>query len=748
MSHFLDKLNEAQRNAVTHLDGPMMVLAGAGSGKTRVLTYRIAYLIEQGVDPFGILALTFTNKASREMRKRIEDLIGSEARNLWMGTFHSVFARILRSEADALGYPKSFTIYDTDDTKSLIKSIVKEMGLNKDNYKPSQIYSKISGLKNSFTTVREYLEDESAKLEDRNSGKPKFGDIYREYVARCFKAGAMDFDDILLKTYELFNTKPDRLNKYQHLFKFIMVDEYQDTNSVQYMIIKKLAAVSRNVCVVGDDAQSIYAFRGANIKNILNFEHDYPEFKLYKLEQNYRSTQVIVDAASSVIKNNREQLKKEIWTDNDLGDKIRVFKASSDGDEGRIVSSSIFETKMNEQAKNSDFAILYRTNSQSRSFEESLRKLNIFYRIVGGLSFYQRKEIKDLLAYCRVVINPKDEEAVKRVINYPTRGIGPTTMDKVNVLSRETEQPIWYVLENIKNLGFSAAVCNKVDGFVQMIKSFNLRLGEKNAYEMVLEIAKASGIMKKLFEDKSIEGISRYDNLQELLAGIQEFVEKEDQEDKSLPGFMQDVALLTDADSQNDDEDKVTLMTVHAAKGLEFPYVYVVGLEENLFPSQLSLQSRAELEEERRLFYVALTRAEKKATLSFAEQRFRWGQLVFGEPSRFIDELDSTLLHYEVNEQNGHGSSLRAESGFRLPKPKAEKAPQIPSRFKPASAVQSFKPTTDANYEIGQKVEHARFGSGIIENIEGVKGNEKATINFNDFGQKLILLKFAKLRIK
>lgn len=747
MNHFLDKLNEAQRTAVMHVDGPMMVLAGAGSGKTRVLTFRIAYLIEKGVDPFNILSLTFTNKASREMRDRIEKVIGSGARGLWMGTFHSVFARILRSEADALGYPKNFTIYDTDDTKSLIKSIVKEMQLSKDTYKPGQIYSKISGLKNSFTSVGDYLKDENAQIEDRKSGKPKFADIYREYVARCYKAGAMDFDDILLKTYELFNTKPDRLNKYQHLFKFVLVDEYQDTNSVQYMIIKKLAAVHRNVCVVGDDAQSIYAFRGANIKNILNFEHDYPEFKLYKLEQNYRSTKVIVDAASSVIKNNREQLKKEIWTDNDIGDKIRVFKASSDGDEGRIIASSIFETKMNEQARNSDFAILYRTNSQSRSFEESLRKLNIFYRIVGGLSFYQRKEIKDLLAYCRVIINPKDEEAVKRVINYPTRGIGPTTMDGVNILSRESGQSIWQILENIKELGFSGAVCNKVDGFVQMIKSFNTNMAEKNAYEMVLEISKASGIMKKLFEDKSIEGIARYDNLQELLAGIQEFVEKEDQEDKSLAGFMQDVALLTDADSQNDDDDKVTLMTVHGAKGLEFPFVYVVGLEENLFPSQLSLQSRAELEEERRLFYVALTRAEKKATLSYAEQRFRWGQLVFGEPSRFIDELDSSLLHYEVNELGGRGGDSKAESGFRLPKPKTEKTPPIPSRFKQVSALQSFKPSENVDYEIGQKVEHARFGAGIIDKIEGEKGNEKATINFNDFGQKLILLKFAKLRI-
>lgn len=744
MSHFLDELNDAQKMAVSHASGPLMVLAGAGSGKTRVLTYRIAHLIDSGVDSFNILSLTFTNKASKEMRNRIEKLIGSDARNLWMGTFHSVFARILRFESTEIGYPNNFTIYDTDDSKSLLKSIVKEMALDKDKYKIAQLYGRISSMKNNFVSVREYLEDSTYRNEDRNSGKPKFGDVYREYVARCFKAGAMDFDDILLKINELFTNKPDVLEKYQDKFKYVLVDEYQDTNHVQYLIINKLAKKHHNICVVGDDAQSIYAFRGANIKNILNFEKDYPEYKLYKLEQNYRSTKVIVDASSSVIKNNREQLKKEVWTDNDLGEKIKVFKAASDGDEGRIIAGQIFETKMNQRARSSDFAILYRTNSQSRSFEESLRKLNLPYRIVGGLSFYQRKEIKDLLAYCRLVINPKDEEALKRVINYPTRGIGGTTMDKVVLISREQDISLWQVVSASKEFGFSGAVANKLSQFVTMIKSFSVNAEVKDAYELTLDIAKASGIMKKLYEDKSVEGIARYDNMQELLAGIKEFVEKEDQEDKTLPSFMQDVALLTDADSQDDSEDKITLMTIHGAKGLEFPYVYVVGLEENLFPSQLALQSRAELEEERRLFYVAITRAEQQATLSYAQQRFRWGQLVYSEPSRFIDELDSTLLEFQVDE--GGFSTSRSSSGFSLPKPNLKKLSSMPIR-KEVSALANFSTSPSSDVKVGTKVEHARFGKGEVKTIEGESGNEKATISFNDFGQKLILLKFAKLRV-
>lgn len=741
MADFLKDLNEAQQQAVAHVDGPMMVLAGAGSGKTRVLIYRIAYLIDHGIDPFNILSLTFTNKAAREMRDRIERLIGPEARNLWMGTFHSVFARILRAEAEHLGYPSNFTIYDTDDSKSLIRSIIKERNLPKDYYKAPQLFGRISSMKNAFVSVEDYKSDPHFSLEDKKANRPRFAEVYSMYLSRCKKAGAMDFDDILLNTYRLFENKPDVLNKYQHKFRFILVDEYQDTNKVQYLIIKKLAAVSRNLCVVGDDAQSIYAFRGANIANILNFEKDYPEFNLYKLEQNYRSTKTIVNAASSIIKNNREQLEKQIWTDNDDGDKIKVFKASSDGDEGRIIAQDIFEQKMNFRADYTDFAILYRTNSQSRSFEEALRKRNIPYRIIGGLSFYQRKEIKDLLAYCRLSLNPRDEEALKRIINYPARGIGKTSLEKIIGASVESPDGVWGVIQKPKALGLASASANKVSGFTDMISAFQASVEKKNAYDMAMEIARGSGMMKTLFEDKSVEGTARYENLQELLSGTKEFVENEEQEDKSLGAFMQEVALLTDADNADDSEDKVTLMTVHAAKGLEFPFVYVVGLEENLFPSQMSMQSRAELEEERRLFYVALTRAEQKVALSYAEQRFRWGQLVYGEPSRFIDELDSTHLDYQIRD---------SESGFNLPKapPKLREA-RPENRFKNLKTISSsdFPSPTAGSIKPQMKVEHARFGKGTVKEIDGDPGNEKASIEFDNFGEKLILLKFAKLKI-
>ena len=744
MANFLDELNETQRVAVEHINGPLMVLAGAGSGKTRVLTYRIAHLIDTGVDAFNILSLTFTNKASKEMRARIEKLIGPDGKNLWMGTFHSVFAKILRYEAAEIGYPSSFTIYDTEDTKSLLKSIVKEKGLNKDIYKPAMLYSRISSMKNAFVSVSEYMNNETYKIEDRNANRPQFADVYREYIVRCFKAGAMDFDDILLKTSELFEKKPDVLAKYQQKFKYILVDEYQDTNHVQYMIVKRLAAVSRNLCVVGDDAQSIYAFRGANIKNILNFERDYPEMKLYKLEQNYRSTKTIVAASAAVIKHNKEQLQKAVWTSNAEGEKIKVFRAANEAEEGRIVASSIFEQKMNSQAYNKDFAILYRTNSQSRAFEEQLRKLNIGYRIVGGLSFYQRKEIKDLLAYCRLAINPKDEEAIKRVINYPTRGIGKTSFDKIQEVALATDVSLWETLLNVKNIGIGNAVANRVEAFVNLIKNYSHLIKTQDAYKMGLEIAKTSGIMKLLYEDKSVEGVARYDNMQELLSAMQEFVENTEQEDTSLPGFMQDVALLTDADSQNDDDDKVTLMTIHGAKGLEFPYVYIVGLEENLFPSQLSLQSRAELEEERRLFYVAITRAEQKATLSYAQQRYRWGQLVFGEPSRFLEELDSSFLEYD-EDPSSTATIGKPRVGSAIDKTASRFKQRVQEAKMPAL---DFKTDDPNDIEAGMIVEHARFGEGKVLQIDGKTGSEKATILFNDFGQKLILLKFAKLRIK
>ncbi|RZJ32898.1 MAG: ATP-dependent DNA helicase, partial [Flavobacterium sp.] len=578
-----------QREAVVNTDGPMMIVAGAGSGKTRVLTYRIAHLIYKGVDAFNILSLTFTNKAAREMRERIEKVVGNEARNLWMGTFHSVFAKILRVEATKIGYPSNFTIYDSDDSKSLIKTILKEEGLNPDVYKPGMVLSRISLAKNNFISVGEYQKSAEVQADDIAAGKPKLGFLYEQYSKRCFHAGAMDFDDLLLKTFHLFNEHPDVLNKYQQKFKYVMVDEYQDTNHLQYLIIRKLAAVNRNLCVVGDDAQSIYAFRGANIKNILNVEKDYPDLKVFKLEQNYRSTKTIVEAASNIIKKNKYQLEKNIWTDNEQGGKIKVFKAESDNEEGSIVAHSIFEEKMNARAKDSEFAILYRTNSQSRAFEESLRRLNIPYRIIGGLSFYQRKEIKDMLAYFRLVVNPVDEEAFKRVINYPTRGIGDTTVNKIMLISRQQDVTLWHVARHIEQYGFEGRVKRAVSDWADMIEGFSLQSETKNAYDIASEVAKASGILRHLYEDKTLEGVNRYDNVQELLGAIKEFSERTDIEEKTLATFMQDVALLTDSDQKDDNEDKVTMMTIHQAKGLEFPYVFVVGLEENLFPSQMSL---------------------------------------------------------------------------------------------------------------------------------------------------------------
>ena len=745
MTDFLDGLNPAQRSAATHIEGPIMVLAGAGSGKTRVLTYRIAHIIASGSKPYQILSLTFTNKAAKEMRARIEKIIGAEAQKIWMGTFHSIFARILRYEAEAIGYPSSFTIYDTEDSRNLVKSIIKELSLNKDIYKQGAIFSRISSFKNKFVKAEDYLKNDTNFQEDRKSGKPQFGKIYKMYADRCKQAGAMDFDDILLKTHELFQTNREVLAKYQDKFRYILVDEYQDTNKVQYYIIKQLAAAHKNLCVVGDDAQSIYAFRGASIENILNFKDDYPSFGLHKLEQNYRSTGVIVKASSDIIKNNSAQLKKEIWTANEEGEKIPVFRALSDGDEGKQVANSIYKTRRDLNLRNSDFAILYRTNSQSRSFEESLRKFQINYRIVGGLSFYQRKEIKDLLGYCRVVVNSLDEEAIKRVVNYPPRGIGNTTMEKILSTSLEQSKAIWNVMTEIESVGLSKSAGTKIQAFVAMIQEFKAQLETKDAYEMGLEIAKTSGIMNKLKEDRSIEGIGRYDNMQELLVGLKEFAENAEEGKDKLGDFMQDVALLTDADSQNDDEDKITLMTIHAAKGLEFPYVYVVGMEENLFPSQMALSSKQELEEERRLFYVALTRAEKKATLSYALSRFKWGQISNSEPSRFIDELDSTLLSFPEH-QHVRTPQPTQEPGFKLPKPNFKKVTNTASSLGKGTT-SNFKSSDLRGLKAGIQVEHARFGRGTVERIEGPYGMQKAHIQFNDFGLKMILLKFAKLRV-
>lgn len=772
---YLDLLNESQREAVVQTEGPVMIVAGAGSGKTRVLTYRIAHLLKKDVDAFNILSLTFTNKAAKEMRERIHAVVGSEAKNLWMGTFHSIFSRILRMESDKIGYPRNFTIYDTDDAKSLLKSIVNEMKLDDKVYKPGVLLNRISAAKNALIKAAEYNADGENSLYDESSGRPKFGVIFSAYEARCFRAGAMDFDDLLVKTHELLATHPEVLNKYQHMFKYIMVDEFQDTNGAQYAIIKKLAAVNQNIAVVGDDAQSIYAFRGATIKNILNFNRDFPDVKVIRLEQNYRSTKTIVNAANSIIKQNKDQIEKKVWTDNVLGDKIRVFRAITDNEEGKMVASSIFQEKMNQHLLNKDFAILYRTNAQSRALEESLRKLNIPYKIYGGQSFYQRKEIKDLLAYFRVIINPNDEEALKRIINYPTRGIGKTTLDHMAVLADQYQKSWWEIMEEVHLYGLKAA--GLLADFVMMIKSFQTMLN-RNAYDVAMHVAKQSGILKNLYDDKTVEGIARYENIEELLNGIKEFSIEETADDdgvlrpNTLAGYMQDIALLTDADKDNgEDNDKVNMMTIHASKGLEFKQVYVVGLEENLFPSQLSLNSRSELEEERRLFYVALTRAMNKLTLSFATSRFKFGSMINSEPSRFLQEIDPQHLQIEGMFTKQAPPQQRSMPGFGKQQQqygggygkKTQEAPPptvtVPKNFKPinkAIAAPATSNNIDPNFigddtsdlQAGQQVEHQRFGKGTVLSTEGAGEGKKATIEFaNGHGKKTIVLKFAKLKI-
>ncbi|MFT4524496.1 MAG: DNA helicase-2/ATP-dependent DNA helicase PcrA [Bacteroidia bacterium] len=771
---YLDELNEEQRSAVECTDGPVMVIAGAGSGKTRALTYRVAHIINKGNDPFNILALTFTNKAAKEMRERIQKIVGTESRNIWMGTFHSVFARILRSESDKLGYPSNFTIYDTQDSRNLIKTIVNELNLSDKIYKPSVVQNRISSAKSNLISAQEYMGNDQLVSEDRMNAKPKIGEIYMNYAKRCFKAGAMDFDDLLFNTNKLLRDHPDVLNKYQMRFKYIMVDEYQDTNYAQYLIVKRLAAKFENICVVGDDAQSIYAFRGANIRNILNFEKDYPDLNVFKLERNYRSTSNIVNSANAIIAQNREQIKKSVWTKNAEGDRIKLVKNATDNEEGMNVARSIFDTKMNDQAGDGAFAILYRTNAQSRAIEESLRKMNIPYRIFGGLSFYQRKEVKDLIAYIRLAINPKDEESFKRIINYPTRGLGKTTQEKILVLANQLGVSAWDVIRNKEALvtQFNAGVINKLDAFSSMLGSFSAELTSADAYDLATRIATSSGILKELYSDRTPEGVSRYDNIQELLNAIKDFAEQEPEEgeiveegSKTLAAFCADIALLTDADQKKGAEDieRVSLMTVHAAKGLEFPYVYIVGLEENLFPSQMAMNTRSELEEERRLFYVALTRAEKTVNLSYALSRYRWGQLTYGEPSRFIEELphqyidDSTMHNIPTkNVLNLQGLSNRTNfKGNRTmsnmvdtPTPKDRNLTKYQdSRVE--GPVDGTEGTSDNVHKIivGMEVIHDKFGKGEIIELEGEKPNIKATVTFLGAGNKQLLLKFAKLRI-
>lgn len=747
---YLKGLNPPQKEAVEHTDGPVMIIAGAGSGKTRVLTYRIAHLIHaKGIDPFNILSLTFTNKAAAEMKHRIEQLIGLEARNTWMGTFHSTFAKILRVEAEKLGYPSNFTIYDTDDSKSLIRSIVKEMKLDDKVYKPNTVLSRISGAKNRLISWEAYLNDPYIKADDESAMKPRMGEIYKTYQKRLFKSSAMDFDDLLFNTNVLFRDHLDVLNKYQQRFKYVMVDEFQDTNLSQYLITKKLAAVHQNICVVGDDAQSIYAFRGADIQNILNFEKDYPDLFVVKLEQNYRSTKNIVQAANSIIAKNKAQLQKNVWTQNADGDMIELIKASSDNEEGRVVATTIFEEKNNKKLNNSDFAILYRTNSQSRSMEEALRKMNITYKIVGGLSFYQRKEIKDLMAYLRFVVNKDDEEAFKRIINYPKRGIGDTTIEKMLVAAYEHDIPLWEVMTNANSF-LSGRASNAVEDFTTMIKSFGIEMERKDAFETASSIAKQSGLLRDLYEDKTIEGLNRYENVQELLNAIKEYVDNPENEDKSLGAFLQEIALLTDNDRDKDTTDSVTLMTIHSSKGLEFKQVFVVGMEEDLFPSQMMMQSREDLEEERRLFYVATTRAMDKLYLTYALSRYRYGRLLNCEPSRFLEEIDPSCIKVNKRMTASPAGALRNEgsegrNGFIGIKKNPAMRPQSTAKVHTPSP--DFKPSNTNNLAVDMLVEHPKFGFGKVSKIEVEGINKKATIQFENFGEKTLLLSFAKLRI-
>jgi len=762
MKEILQQLNDPQKKAVSHTEGPVMVIAGAGSGKTRVLTYRVAYLLTKGTDPFNILALTFTNKAAREMKERITQLIGGrEARNVWMGTFHSVFSKILRIEGHHLGYPQNFSIYDTDDTRRLIKAIIKEQNLNDKVYAPGYVLSRISGAKANLISVKEYNEHPEIIATDQTSGKPKLGEIYKIYQNRLRKASAMDFDDLLFNTYILFHNFPELLYKYQQKFKYILVDEYQDTNHAQYMIVKSLAANNENLCVVGDDAQSIYGFRGANIHNILNFKNDYPDTAIYKLEQNYRSTKTIVGAANGVIINNKNQIFKEIWTDNTEGEKIRILKAATDGEEGSIVANSIFEHKMNFQLKNSEFAILYRTNAQSRSMEEALRRLNIPYRIFGGVSFYQRKEIKDLLAYIRLVINNHDEEAFLRVINYPARGIGKTSLERLQIESERLNRPLWDVAEDIRNTGLqvNAPTKARIEEFVLMIKSFSAQVAKRNAYELASSVAKSSGLLKELYEDKSPEGLSRYENIEELLNAIKEFTEKEPELPDENPGsgnlvrtldlFMQEVSLLTDADKDNKNtDDYVSLMTIHMAKGLEFPFVFLVGLEENLFPSVQSLTAREDLEEERRLFYVAITRAMKKLTLSYAESRYKWGTLTFCEPSRFIEEINEKFIEVQKKVSHNKSTGIHGNENTQqtiIGKPEAKNLKKLSGSGH--TNLTSEDQEIIKRIQTGMEVLHEKFGRGKVIHVEGIGPNKKATIFFSGFGQKQLLLRFARLNI-
>jgi len=790
MTNYLEGLNERQKEAVLHISGPLMIVAGAGSGKTKVLTTRIAHLMANGVDSFHILALTFTNKAAKEMRERVEKILGNnEARNLYIGTFHSVFARVLRIEAGKLGYPNNFTIYDTDDSKAVVKTVIQELQLDDKHYKPSSVYNRISSAKNSLVGPEEYARDYYIQQEDMRANRPAISQIYLAYVNRCFKNGAMDFDDLLLKFYELLTKIPEALSKYQRKFQYILIDEYQDTNPAQYEIIKLLGAQHENVCVVGDDAQSIYSFRGATIQNILQFQKDYEDVTVVKLEQNYRSTQSILNIANEVIKNNKGQIPKVLWTENATGEKIKLVRTMTDNEEGKFVADTIQEQRLRNHYSNKEFAILYRTNAQSRAFEESLRRMGIPYTMYGGISFYQRKEVKDLVAYLRVIVNPKDEEALKRIINYPARGIGKTSIDKAVLFANENNISMWEVLMNAPRFGYKPATAEVIDGFVTMIKMFQSELPKKNAYDLAFMVGKQSGLVKDLF-DRRQEGddaIQRYENIQELLNSIKEFTETPSNEegevgDKGLGAYLQQITLLTNDDEKDENADTVKLMTIHSAKGLEFSCVFACGLEEMLFPNAMSINTREELEEERRLFYVVITRAKHRLWITYANTRYKFGQLVQNEPSRFIDEipgeyLDKGFAGGGVRNQTGTFNSWSAQSAFdrmnrgfgdsyhspsagylstgqagrkqETGNPKADKPSYLTAKpqTKEHTPSPDFKASDTSNLRVGQKVEHQKFGFGEVTKMEGAAHNPVATVRFELNGEKKIMLNYAKLRI-
>ncbi len=791
MTEYLKGLNERQREAVLHLEGPLMIVAGAGSGKTKVLTTRIAHLMATGVDAFHILALTFTNKAAREMKERVDKILGNgEARNLFIGTFHSVFARILRFEAEKIGYPRHFAIYDTDDAKSVVKAVIHELNLDDKQYKPSTIYNRISAAKNALVGPAEYQEDYAIQQEDNRANRPATGLIYDAYAKRCFKNGAMDFDDLLYKFYVLLKTIPESLSKYQHKFHYILIDEYQDTNPAQYEIIKLLGAIYENVCVVGDDAQSIYSFRGATIQNILQFQKDYDNVKIVKLEQNYRSTKNILHVANEIIRNNKGQIEKILFTENTEGEKIKLVRTITDNDEGKFVADCILEQKLRNHYSNKSFAVLYRTNAQSRAFEEALRKMGIPYSMYGGISFYQRKEIKDLVAYLRLIVNPKDEEALKRIINYPARGIGKTTVDRLLLAANENNLSMWEVLCNASRYGIRAGTLPALQDFEIMIKSFTSMLGKNNAYEVAFHVGKHTGLVKDLINDKSTEGVQRYENIQELLNSIKEWtddvanrsiideegvmldhVENAGTGGADLASYLQQITLLTDADEKDPDADTVKLMTIHAAKGLEFDCVFSAGLEEMLFPNAMSVHTREELEEERRLFYVVITRARHRLWISYANTRYRFGQLIQNEPSRFLQELPENLMDKSYaggrmgsiggntsafDRMKGWGQHAEAKSnaGPDRNNPVQGKKGTLPFLI-PHTRVQTvehkptegFTPSDTSALQAGQKVEHQKFGFGEVIKLEGPSHNPIATIKFEQNGEKKIMLNYARLRI-